>query len=525
VAWLLLVVALAVGAVAVVARAGEPAPAGPVVPADQPSTADARSDATSGARGAPPLPGSISLTAIPEPLPGESATGGSSAGELSFTDPPAEVSASPASVPSGPSGIPGVPLAAYRHAEQVLGVTQSVCQLHWPLLAAIGRAESGNARDGQVDAAGRTLGQILGPRLDGSPGLSRVPDSDQGQLDGDSVWDRAVGPLQLLPSTWRRYAADGDGDGRTDPNDMFDAALTAGRYLCAGGVNLGDPDQLGPAVFRYRHSDSYVTAVRAWAAGYAGGVASVPPVAPGPLVTQGPLAAQGPLATPAPRAAARPKVAPGPRAEAALRSPRAAGPKPTRPALRRPPGPARPASRPSAPEARPASGSRAAPGVRAAPATRPADTLPAEQSAPANVAPRTDPAPAQAEWPAPVQTPPAQAQASPAQAQAPPAQAQTPPAQVLGSGPVQGNGPVQGSLPMQSAQGPGAAQVPGGSSSTQGSPASGYVIVIPESAASGSASGMSTPGGQNTPNSNAANPSAAPPGNPAPLSADSSQPR
>ena len=78
---------------------------------------------------------------------------------------------------------------------------------------------------------------------------------------------------------------------------------------------------------------------------------------------------------------------------------------------------------------------------------------------------------------------------------------------------------------MQSAQGPGAAQVPGGSSSTQGSPASGYVIVIPESAASGSASGMSTPGGQNTPNSNAANPSATPPGNPAPLSADSSQPR
>ncbi|HTF51688.1 MAG TPA: hypothetical protein VK735_29940, partial [Pseudonocardia sp.] len=149
VAWLLLVVALAVGAVAVVARAGEPAPAGPVVPADQ-----ASADATSGARGAPPLPGSISLTAIPQPLPDESATGGSSAGELSFTD-PAAGAASPATVPPGPSGIPGVPLAAYRHAEQVLGVTQSVCQLHWPLLAAIGRAESGNARGGQVDAAGR----------------------------------------------------------------------------------------------------------------------------------------------------------------------------------------------------------------------------------------------------------------------------------------------------------------------------------------------------------------------------------
>jgi len=514
VAWLLLVVALAVGAVAVVARAGEPAPAGPVVPADQ-----ASADATSGARGAPPLPGSISLTAIPQPLPDESATGGSSAGELSFTD-PAAGAASPATVPPGPSGIPGVPLAAYRHAEQVLGVTQSVCQLHWPLLAAIGRAESGNARGGQVDAAGRTLGQILGPRLDGSAGLSRVPDSDHGQLDGDPVWDRAVGPMQLLPSTWRRYAADGDGDGRTDPNDMFDAALTAGRYLCAGGVNLGDPDHLGPAVFRYRHSDSYVTAVRAWAAGYAGGAASVPPVAPGPLVTQGPLAAPAPLAAP------RPKVAPAPRAPAALRSPRAAGPKPARPAVRRPPGPTRSATRPSEPEARPASGSRSAPGVLAAPATRPADTQPAEKSAPGNVAPRTDSAQAQAEWPAPVQTPPAQAHGSlPVQAQAPPAQVQgnapvqAPPAQ------VQGNAPVQGNVPVESAQGPGAAQVPVGPSSTQGSPASGYVIVIPESAASGSSSGIATPGDQNNPNSNTANPSAAPPGDPAPLSADSSRPR
>jgi hypothetical protein len=406
VAWLLLVVALAVGAVAVVARVGEPAPAGPVVPVDQASAADA----TSGARGAPPLPGSISLTAIPPPLPDESATGGSPAGELSYTDLPAAGSASPATVPPGPSGVPDVPLAAYRHAEQVLGVTQSVCQLHWPLLAAIGRAESGNARGGQVDAGGHALGQILGPRLDGSPGLSRVPDSDHGQLDGDPVWDRAVGPMQLLPSAWRRYAADGDGDGRMDPNDMFDAALTAGRYLCAGEVNLADPDQFGPAVYRYRHSDSYVAAVRAWAAGYAGGAASVPPVAPGPLVTQGPQAAPAPLVAP------RLKVAPAPRSPAALRSPRAAGPKPAQPAVRRPPGPARSATRPSAPEAKPASGSRAAPGGRAAPATRPAYPQPAEESAPADVAPRTDPAQAQVPY---AQAPPDQVQGNaPVQAQA-----------------------------------------------------------------------------------------------------------
>ncbi|MDT7591587.1 MAG: hypothetical protein QOH45_1118, partial [Pseudonocardiales bacterium] len=361
VAWVLLVAALAVGGVAVEVHAHE-----------QPEVAPA-ADAKAPARASVPLPGSVSLAAIPQPLPEESATGSSSAGELTFTDPPPGADAAPATAAPGPNGVPGVPLAAYRHAEQVLGLSQSACQLHWPVLAAIGRAESDNARGGRVDGTGRTIGQILGPRLDGSPGLGRVPDTDHGQWDSDPLWDRAVGPMQLLPSVWQRYAADGDGDGRTDPNDLFDAALTAGRYLCAGGPNLGDPDQLATALFRYRHSPSYVTAVRTWAAGYAGGAPSVPLLAPAPkppVVLAAPGAA-GPLPGPAPvvRQPARPvsRHRPAPAVRAA-------------PAVRTAPG-AR-----SAPGARAASKPRAVPDVRAAPASRPApaaeENLPGSTQAP-----------------------------------------------------------------------------------------------------------------------------------------------
>lgn len=149
-----------------------------------------------------------------------------------------------------------------------MAATAPGCRLRWPLLAALGRAESGHAGGGRVDASGRTLGRILGPRLDGSPGLPLVVDTDGGALDRDPAWDRAVGPMQLLPSVWRRYGADGDEDGRVDPDDVFDAALSAGRFLCAGGADLADPEQLAAAVLRYRQSPRYLAAVRSWSDGY-----------------------------------------------------------------------------------------------------------------------------------------------------------------------------------------------------------------------------------------------------------------
>jgi hypothetical protein len=294
-AWLLVAV-FAVFGTAAVLRSQSAAP-GPGKPA---------------AQGGPvALPGSISLAAPPTPLPDESATGGAPPGQLTLV-PPA-TPGTPASVAPGPDGIPGIPYAAYQRAQQALAASAPGCHLSWPVLAAVGRVESGHAEGGRVDASGRTLDTILGPRLDGTAGLPRVADTDSGGLDGDRTWDRPVGPMQIVPSVWRRYGADGDGDGRADPNDVYDAALTAGRYLCAGGMNLADDQQRGAALYRYDDSDAFVAAVRGWTASYGQGTgavplvpvrapapAAVPPVAPAVVPPVDP-AVVPPVAEPAPR--------------------------------------------------------------------------------------------------------------------------------------------------------------------------------------------------------------------------------
>lgn len=123
-------------------------------------------------------------------------------------------------------------LAAYRRAEQAVGASDPRCGLRWQLLAAIGKVESGQARGGQVDAAGTTLRPILGPVLDGN-GFANISDTDGGAYDGDARYDRAVGPMQFIPSTWAAWGQDGNGDGKRDPGNVYDAALAAGRYLCS----------------------------------------------------------------------------------------------------------------------------------------------------------------------------------------------------------------------------------------------------------------------------------------------------
>jgi len=50
--------------------------------------------------------------------------------------------------------------------------------------------------------------------MDGSLAATAVVvDSDGGALDGDARYDRATGPMQFLPGTWRSIGADGNGDG------------------------------------------------------------------------------------------------------------------------------------------------------------------------------------------------------------------------------------------------------------------------------------------------------------------------
>jgi membrane-bound lytic murein transglycosylase B len=83
------------------------------------------------------------------------------------------------------------------------------------------------------------------------------------------TWQRATGPLQLLPSTWARWGSDGDGDGVADPQDLDDAAYAAARYLCASRGDLGTGRGWSTAVFSYNHSTAYVRSVHDAAQAYA----------------------------------------------------------------------------------------------------------------------------------------------------------------------------------------------------------------------------------------------------------------
>ncbi|TDC73645.1 lytic transglycosylase, partial [Streptomyces hainanensis] len=190
-------------------------------------------------------------------------------------------------VGEGEAGIPATVLDAYRRAAETVAGTTPGCDLEWEVLAAIGKVESGHARGGDVTADGTTTTPILGPVLDGN-GFAQIMDTDRGRWDSDSRYDRAVGPMQFIPSTWARWGADGNGDGVSNPNNVYDAALAAGNYLCASGRSLADPDNLDQALLSYNHSWDYVATVRSWLDYYRSGVHEVPdgdgglPTSPGP---------------------------------------------------------------------------------------------------------------------------------------------------------------------------------------------------------------------------------------------------
>lgn len=156
------------------------------------------------------------------------------------------------------TGIPRRALAAYAGASLALVGERPGCHLGWTTLAAIGHIESDDGRHGGgvVSDNGYPSLPIIGPALDGGA-FAGIHDSDGGAWDGDRAWDHAVGPFQFIPQTWRAWGADGNGDGRADPNQFDDAALTAARYLCHAG-DLSSVDGWRRAVLAYNHSDSYV---------------------------------------------------------------------------------------------------------------------------------------------------------------------------------------------------------------------------------------------------------------------------
>ena len=255
--------------VAVLALLGLAALAAPL-PEDAPSQA-ALVAAVPAALPTVPVPAESAATPVPAqpgPAPAEQP------GPAPEEPPPGAPQQAYARWAAGVAPVTGVPeraLQAYAYAHTVVAETQPDCRLTWVTLAGIARIESNHGRfqGRMLGEDGRPSTPIIGIPLNGGPNVRAIGDTDGGQLDGDQVWDRAVGPFQFIPTSWAKWRSDGDGDGAGDPQDIDDASVAAARYLCAGNRDLSTGLGWQRAVLSYNNSAAYVQSVYAAAEGYA----------------------------------------------------------------------------------------------------------------------------------------------------------------------------------------------------------------------------------------------------------------
>jgi hypothetical protein len=123
-----------------------------------------------------------------------------------------------------PIGVPNFFIESFRIPPFLLPIYQAAgieYNVPWQVLAAINEIETDYGRNLSVSTAG------------------------------------AVGWMQFLPSTWKLYGVDANGDGIADPYNPVDAIFTAARYLHAAGASTNLP----AAIFAYNHAAWYVESV------------------------------------------------------------------------------------------------------------------------------------------------------------------------------------------------------------------------------------------------------------------------
>jgi murein DD-endopeptidase MepM/ murein hydrolase activator NlpD len=123
-----------------------------------------------------------------------------------------------------PIGVPNFFIDKFRIPPFLLSIYQSAGTEYgvpWQVLAAINEIETDYGRNLNVSSAG------------------------------------AMGWMQFIPSSWKAYGVDANGDGRKDPYNPVDAIFAAARYLRAAGAEKN----LRQAIFAYNHADWYVDSV------------------------------------------------------------------------------------------------------------------------------------------------------------------------------------------------------------------------------------------------------------------------
>ncbi|QRP44583.1 bifunctional lysozyme/C40 family peptidase [Amycolatopsis sp. FDAARGOS 1241] len=122
--------------------------------------------------------------------------------------------------------IPLRAMTGYAKATVTLTKEQPGCHLSWVTLAAIGKIASNH---------GRAHGDHVGDDGAMTKPLGTVEVRDFYHHVVSTA--NASGPMQLSPAVWAKWQRSASG-GKPDPQNVDDAALTAGRALCAGGRDL-----------------------------------------------------------------------------------------------------------------------------------------------------------------------------------------------------------------------------------------------------------------------------------------------
>jgi membrane-bound lytic murein transglycosylase B len=194
-------------------------------------------------------------SAVLAPLPPTNpAAAGPSVAELASPDWIAKVAAA--------TSIPATALQAYAGVALSIAKANPSCGLSWNTLAAVGWVEShnGELHGRTLSATGEETPALYGVALDGN-GYALIPDSDGGKIDGDATGDRAVGPMQFVPNSWRNWHTDANGDGVEDVQNIFDSSMAAGHYLCRAGTNLDTMSGWRTAILAYNSSNAYLQEV------------------------------------------------------------------------------------------------------------------------------------------------------------------------------------------------------------------------------------------------------------------------
>jgi hypothetical protein len=126
--------------------------------------------------------------------------------------------------PSEATGVPNFVIQKFHVPPFLLPIYQAAgiqYGVRWEVLAAINEIETDYGRNLNVSSAG------------------------------------AVGWMQFLPSTWRRYGVDANRDHRRDPYNPVDAIFSAARYLKAAGYE----HSVRRAILAYNHANWYVDSV------------------------------------------------------------------------------------------------------------------------------------------------------------------------------------------------------------------------------------------------------------------------